>query len=390
MRRALYASGSVHAAIILWVAIGGSLFRPSPDTEFEVTGVTLLSTQDFEALTQGAAPTPVVLDTPVAPPPADVSAAPAAPTPEAAAPDQATPEEPPAPEVEPQPGPVAPVPDTEVADQVATLQPPPVIDETLPTSPRPTPREAPRVAPTPAPAPEPDVETAPEVVDRPTDDTVSDAPAPETPPTAPEEASTEIVTEAETPAASIAPLASVRPTARPARPEPTETAAAPDPQPQPQPQPEPQPAPDAEPAADPLAAAIADAVADAVVSNVSDAAETTPDGTVPPISGGAREGFISAIRGCWNVGTTSSEALRTTVTVSFTMDQNGYPDAISFRLVSSEGGSEAAVRAAYDAARRAVMRCATQGRDGYDLPIESYPLWREVEIRFNPDGMRLR
>jgi hypothetical protein len=388
MRRALYASGSVHAAIILWVAIGGSLFRPSPDTEFEVTGVTLLSTQDFEALTQGTTPTPVVLETPVAPPPADIATAPQAPAPEAAAPVQTVPEETPAPQVEPQPGPVAPVPETDVTDQVAALQPPPVIDETLPTAPRPTPREAPRVAPTPAPAPEPDVDTAPEVLDRPTDDAVSDAPTPETPPTAPEEATTEIVTEAETPAASIAPLASVRPTARPERPQPTETAAAPEPVADPQP--DPAPTPPQEPATDPLAAAIADAVADAVVSNVSDAAETTPDGNVPPISGGAREGFISAIRGCWNVGTTSSEALRTTVTVAFTMNQNGYPDAISFRLVSSEGGSDAAVRVAYDAARRAVLRCATQGRDGYDLPLESYPLWQEVEIRFNPEGMRLR
>jgi hypothetical protein len=51
MRRSLYASSAIHAGILLWVAVGGTLFRDSPETEFEVTGVTILSVSEFEALT---------------------------------------------------------------------------------------------------------------------------------------------------------------------------------------------------------------------------------------------------------------------------------------------------------------------------------------------------
>jgi hypothetical protein len=81
MRRSLYASSAIHAGILLWVAFGGALFRDSPEVEFEVTGVTILSVSEFEALTAGVEPTPVVLETPVAPPPVEETAAPEAPAP---------------------------------------------------------------------------------------------------------------------------------------------------------------------------------------------------------------------------------------------------------------------------------------------------------------------
>ena len=98
MRRSLYASTAIHAAILLWVAFGESLFRGSPETEFEVTGVTILSVSEFEALTAGVEPTPDVLETPVAPPQAEESAAPDPPTPErGAAPGVEQPEEAPEP-----------------------------------------------------------------------------------------------------------------------------------------------------------------------------------------------------------------------------------------------------------------------------------------------------
>jgi hypothetical protein len=57
------------------------------------------------------------------------------------------------------------------------------------------------------------------------------------------------------------------------------------------------------------------------------------------------------------------------------------------RLLEFSGGSEAAAQQAYEAARRAIIRC---GVNGYDLPEESYDHWRQVELVFNPEGMRLR
>ena len=38
-------------------------------------------------------------------------------------------------------------------------------------------------------------------------------------------------------------------------------------------------------------------------------------------------------------------------------------------------------------ARTAMLRC---GASGYDLPADKYDQWREVEITFDPSGMRLR
>src|SRR6056297_1669187 len=372
MRRSLYASTAIHAAILLWVAFGGSLFRESPETEFEVTGVTILSVSEFEALTAGVEPTPVVLETPVAPPQVEESAAPAPPAPEEAPPPVEQPEEAPEPAPDTQPEPPAPeAPQAEVTDQIAAL-PTPSGTPDLPPSDTPTPREAPRVAPMPAPAPEPDVETAPEVLDQPVNPDTSDAPAEEAPETAPEEATTEIVTEAETPSGGpVAPVASLRPPPRPARPtppaEPTETAAAPEP----------------EPEADPLADAIASAVADANATETAQPA--APSG--PTLTQGARDGFRIAVQACWNVGALSTEALGTTVVVSFDMARDGKPEQPTIRLLEFSGGSEAAAQQAYEAARRAIIRC---GVNGYDLPEESYDRWRQVELVFNPEGMRLR
>ncbi len=80
MRRSLCASGTLHAGLVLWVAFGGTLFDRSPDTEFEVTGVTLMSVQEFEALT-GAGPSaePAVLEQPTAPALPEITDAPEAP-----------------------------------------------------------------------------------------------------------------------------------------------------------------------------------------------------------------------------------------------------------------------------------------------------------------------
>lgn len=357
MRRSLYASTAIHAAILLWVALGDGLFKDSPDPVFEVTGVTILSTAEFEALSN--APTPIALEvTPPPPPPRpDPEPAPA-----------------PAPEPDPEPQP-EPTPPGEVTD---TLAPPAPLSGTpdLPEDDRPTPRAADRIAPLPAPAPEPDVETAPEAVTQSTTPAPTATPVEAQPKTAPEEATTEIVTEAETPSGGpLGPTASIRPPTRPERPRPVEAAAAPTPALAPAPAPEPQPAPPA----DPLAAAIASAVAEAVQT------PTAPSG--PPLSAGAREGFRVAVSTCWNVGSLSNEAQRTTVVVGFDMSPDARPVDGTLRLISYDGGSQAAAQQAYEAARRAILRC---GASGYNLPAESYDDWRQVELVFNPEGMRLR
>lgn len=100
-----------------------------------------------------------------------------------------------------------------------------------------------------------------------------------------------------------------------------------------------------------------------------------------------RRGFAGQITRCWNLGSASSEVLRTRVTVGFSMGMDGVPDPASIRLVRSEGGSETSADIAYQLARRAILRCAGEG---YALPVADYAQWREVELVFDPERMRLR
>ncbi len=335
MRRELYVSAGLHIALLLWVAFGDILFHRNTETDFQVTGVQIISTAEFEELTQAASL-------------------------------------PPAPEPAPEPTP-DPAPQPEVQPQPPEISAPPLGAENAPPSDTPTPEAAPRVAPTPAPAPPPDAEIAPTVVEAtPEPDAQSETPVEQEVAQAPEAATTQIVTEAETPAASLAPIASPVPTARPQRP-------TPEPTPEPEPQPEPEPAPEP---ADPLADAIAAAVADAVSAP---ATPSVPSG--PPLSSGEVDGLIADVRACWNVGALSSEAQRTIVTISVTLGQDGRPDAGSIRMIDSSGGSDASVSQAFEAGRRAILRC---GANGFNLPPEKYDQWQTIEMVFNPEQMRLR
>jgi len=331
MRRELYVSAGLHIALLLWVAFGDILFHRNTETDFQVTGVQIISTAEFEELTQAASL-------------------------------------PPAPEPAPEPTP-DPAPQPEVQPQPPEISAPPLGAEDAPPSDTPTPEAAPRVAPTPAPAPPPDAEIAPTFVEAtPEPDTQSETPVEQEVAQAPEAATTQIVTEAETPAASLAPIASPVPTARPQRPTP-----------EPEPQPEPEPAPEP---ADPLADAIAAAVADAVSAP---ATPSVPSG--PPLSSGEVDGLIADVSACWNVGALSSEAQRTIVTISVTLGQDGRPDAGSIRMIDSSGGSDASVSQAFEAGRRAILRC---GANGFNLPLEKYDQWQTIEMVFNPEQMRLR
>ncbi|HMM08803.1 MAG TPA: protein TolA [Paracoccus solventivorans] len=105
----------------------------------------------------------------------------------------------------------------------------------------------------------------------------------------------------------------------------------------------------------------------------------------PPLSQGEKDGLRLRIEACWNIGSLSREAQRTSVSVQFSMTPDGMPEPDSVRLVESQGGSEAAAAQAFEAARRAILRCAMQGQ-GYDLPAEKYARWRDTIVDFRPQG----
>jgi hypothetical protein len=136
--------------------------------------------------------------------------------------------------------------------------------------------------------------------------------------------------------------------------------------------------------ADAIAAALAEATADAPPAATASAPANIPQG--PPMSGGEVEGLRIAINRCWVTSTLSTEAMNTTVTLRVLMSEDGKPTSIE--MTNFEGGSRQAADRAFEAGRRAVIRCA--GSEGYDLPPEKYGQWQVLNLIFDPNGMRLR
>ena len=359
-----YISGAAHLALILFLMLGG-LFTRDRFPEMTVAEVSVVTEAEYAALVLRA-PAPEINDAIPAPEaPEPDAAAPEMPTTDAA-PAVAVPEQTEAPDA-PETPPEAPelvVPDADVSTEAPVIAPPTVEDGDT-VAPQSTPAPAPRVAPDPTPVPPVEAETAPEVVEQTTPDAAPEAPVvEEQEQAAPEAATTRIITEADTPD-ELAPVESIRPRSRPPRP--VRTAA---PQEQPPAQPE---------------NAVNDAVAAALADTNRAAAPSTPTG--PPMTDGEKDALRVAVQQCWNVGSLSTDALRTTVTVGVSMSRDGRPDTGSIRMIGFEGGSEASARQAYEAARRAIIRC---GANGFNLPVEKYDQWRDIEMVFNPERMRIR
>ncbi|MEO0634427.1 MAG: energy transducer TonB, partial [Pseudomonadota bacterium] len=336
--------------------------KQHPPDQARMTEVSVISTDAFEALL-AAGPEPDSATEVALPVQPDVVPDPV----ETPVPDEAVVTEAPQPTAPPEPesvpAPPAPDPEPEIAD-VAPQQPQPQEQAALvpEIAPRPIPRPSERIAPE-AVAPPPE-DAAPDEVEQPavSEDEGADTPAEEQQATAPEEATTEIVTEAEEP--SGAPTTSIRPpSVRPNAPVRT-----------------------AEPAPETLAPAETDdAVNDALREALGGGQEQIPTG--PPLTSGEKDSLRVAVSSCWNVGSLSTEALGTTVVVTVDMTPDGKPVNSSIRLTSSSGGSASAATQAFEAARRAIIRCT---RDGYALPAEKYGQWKEIEMTFNPERMRIK
>lgn len=376
MQAGWYISGAGHIALILFVLFGG-LFSRERLPEMTVAEVSVISEAEFAALMpRGAAPE-IATDAPDVSAPAPEEEAPETPA-EDAAPDVSAPAPVEVPETpdEPVTEVPAPLPDAVIVEDAPPVPLPPTdIDGTAP-EPDAIAAPAPRVAPVPQVAPPPVVEAAPEVVEDTApapEELPEEVPEEEPEPAAPEEASDRIVTEAEE-VENYAPASSMRPRSRPARP----VRVAEEPREEPREQPREEPTPQRDPVADAVAAAVAEA-------NETPAAPSAPSG--PPLTGGEKDALRVAVSQCWNVGSLSTDALATTVVVAVSMAESGVPDTGSIRMVSFSGGTEAGARQAFEAARRAIIRC---GARGFPLPVEKYSQWRDIEMTFNPEGMQFR
>lgn len=364
MHAGQYISGAAHLGLIGWLLLGG-LFSAKPKPA-EITEVSVISGSDFDAMIaaqQSPEQTTQVVQ-------------PEAPTATQNAPEVST---------EPdrtitQPTPLqAELPDVDPAPNVTELALPPEtqVDETAPVleepvgdvavlvpevAPQSVPRQVDRVAPEPVAQPEPDTPLdlsnqeaiAPDASQTPVERDRQDA-------TAREEATTQIVTEATT-----APTSSSRPPGR-----------------RPQVAPVPQAAQNEAPAEDVDAAAIAAAVAAAQAS-----AQTTPQvaPSGPPLSAGEKEGLRVAVSNCWNVDVGGRSA-DTVVSIAVSLDREGRVVPGTLRMIGSDGGNAASVKIAFEAARRAILRCQN---DGYKLPADKFAQWQNIEMTFNPERMRVK
>ena len=233
-------------------------------------------------------------------------------------------------------------------------------------------------------APDPEVEIAErdreEITPAEVENPESDAQAQSA--TAREESSTRIVTEAERQPPQI-PETSPRPQARP----------EPEPEAEPEPEPVAEPEPEPEPAAPPDPETIAvdpDALAESLLEALAAEPEEPPQErrqAGPPLTGTERRALQVAVQRCWNLGSMSSAAMRTTVVVAVTMDKDAHPIYATIKLIGHSGGNQQAAKRAFAAARRAIMRC---GMTGYNLPVEKYARWRDIELTFDPERMRAR
>ncbi|MHA6263629.1 energy transducer TonB [Arenibacterium sp. CAU 1754] len=358
-------SGIAHLVLIGWAVFGGA-FSSDP-LPFEVAEVSVISAEEYAALTAPARP-PAVAPAPEVPQaPQEPEQTPVVePAPE---PETPQPPEPPAPQEAPEAP--APPPDVDVSEAPPAPEPEQeqvsIIEEPkTDAQPKPSDRVAPEVVAPPPPEARPDKETKAEVAP----DDGAQTPQEPQEATAPEEASDRIVPETQE-VAVLAPTRSVRPpSARPKRPAPTPAVAS---------EPKSDPAPQPKDTTDAVRNALAEALGG------TDAPDAAPAG--PPLSAGEKDALRVSVSRCWNVGALSSSALATTVVVKVSMAQDGKPDVGSIRMLSNSGGDGTAAKQAFEAARRAIIRC---GSKGFDLPAEKYAHWRDIEMTFNPERMRIK
>lgn len=362
MRTGWYISAAGHLLLVLLVLFGG-FFTRDRFSEVTVAEVSIVTEAEYAALTPPEIAPETQTDAPSVLAPAE-DAAPSAPAedtaPEVSEPNPVNvPETPDGSEIErPQP-----LPETAVVDDAPEIDMPETEADGTSLERDVVAAPATRIAPTPSIAPPPQAETAPESID----DT---APDPEAPPEevvepqeplAPEEASDRIVTEAEE-TRDKAPASSRRPRSRPVRPlrqveVPRETTEE-------------------------------DETANAIAASVSEAneSETQSAPTGPPLTGSEADAFRVAVGGCWTVDPGARSA-SVKVTVSFSLGRDGKVVDNNVRQLSATGGDAAAQRAAFDKARRAILRCQ---KNGFPLPVEKYEHWRDIEMTFNPEGMQVR
>ena len=389
-----YISGSAHIGLLGWMLLGG-VFQ-SEQLAVDVSNVSVVSLSEYaDIVMSDRAPEAELQPQDLRPPETEAD-----PLPDRSSEEQAV-ENVPQPELMEQPeetsrsAPQTPdsllIPTPEVTEPADLVAPQSndaafIVQRSAP-APRPQPDK--RIAPKPVAPPPPDIAQEDQLRQAaiPSDNPAT-VPQPEVEATAPEEAVSESLAEADLPP-KVAPDSSVRPQARPALPEPPEApdtspqiaSQSPDPVQVPKPKPRPEPQPEPKPEADPEKTSQQDPIQVALQEAMQGGSEPS-EATGPALTKEEEDGLRDDVQACWIVDE-GSLVSNVTVTLAMSMTPEGKVKGGSLRLISGEGGSDRAKKIAFEAARRAILRCQ---KKGYDLPKEKYDHWREIEIIFDPES----
>ena len=110
-------------------------------------------------------------------------------------------------------------------------------------------------------------------------------------------------------------------------------------------------------------------------------ATSLPEG--PPMSNSEKDGLKMAVQRCWNVPAGLRDANELKVTLAAELAADGSVITSSIRLIEPSPAPDARFKSAFDAGRRALIRCSPYS----DLPRDKFGQWRNIEVVFNPEGM---
>jgi hypothetical protein len=106
-----------------------------------------------------------------------------------------------------------------------------------------------------------------------------------------------------------------------------------------------------------------------------------------PLNDDEEKALSSEVAQCWNVGALSSGALQARIVIGLSVERNGKPDNSSLHLIEVAAGTDNEAEQAFQAARRAIIRC---GSTGLSLPPSKYAHWKNLELQFDLSGISVR
>ena len=106
--------------------------------------------------------------------------------------------------------------------------------------------------------------------------------------------------------------------------------------------------------------------------------QTGPAQSAPRLTQTEQDSLAASVERCWNVAALSSAAQQATIAVAVTIGPDKKPVATSIVVTHSNADADS-TRQAFEAARRAILRC---GYSGLPLPDGKEAAWRRLELIF--------